>query len=205
MLFVVIVFKLGCAIAGATIAARKNRSAGVWFFVCLLFTLLGLIILACLPSLSTETEALADAGPLSPEWQAKIAEDPALARAVDTIRPYGTGLVTKFMDTYTSAAEKTDPVLLAQTIRDSRETDPGHLLEKVEPHLSFFAKAKAGNVAIMKNGEALLEQNGTIVRYPDAFALREATGDHEQWPHIDDLDVKRTVAVAISPHIPATA
>lgn len=50
----ILLFRLGAAIASAILADRKNRSAVSWFFLSAIWGFMGLIILACAKTLDKD-------------------------------------------------------------------------------------------------------------------------------------------------------
>lgn len=52
----ILVIWLLCAVGAAMIASSKGRSGGGWFVAGLLFSVFAILIVACLPSLSTDPQ-----------------------------------------------------------------------------------------------------------------------------------------------------
>ena len=59
----ILIFWLICAFVTAIIASSKGRSGVGWFFVGLLISVFGIILIACLPSVQTQDSKPVSNGP----------------------------------------------------------------------------------------------------------------------------------------------
>ena len=156
------------------------------------------------------------------KWQALLDFDPEIARIEATLRPFGQKYVDQFAAGYlvlndkayipniikkvTETAEQDAAERGAAEARwENRFSDPTHLLWLASENITFLGTASFGSIAILKNGQTLVERNGTISKFPDATSLRAAARDQSQWMPVDDPTVKLQLVKLFSAHVPGMA
>jgi hypothetical protein len=152
-------------------------------------------------------------------WNALVEYDPELARVEATLQPYGQKYIDQLATAYLTLNDKNKlPDIIKKIIetakRDSadaaaaeerrrnRFSDPAYVLQLAKEKFDHLASRPYGNIAVLKDGSALLLQsNGKVSEYSNAIGLRDAFNDREHWSDMTDESKIRFVRT-IAAHIP---
>lgn len=143
------------------------------------------------------------------KWQALVEFDGEIAEIERVLRPYGQKYVDQFAAGYLALNEKTyvqkimDKVI--ETARDdaakadeaeerwrNRFSDPSYVLKFAKENFECLTARSYGNVALLRDGSALLERNGQVSKYNTPVDLRDAMNDQESW--FDNMSERDKVA-----------
>lgn len=153
------------------------------------------------------------------KWKALVEFDPEIARIESTLRPYGQKYVDQFAAGYLILNDKAYIQNIIQKVIETarqdaaeakaaearwakRFSDPSFIIKLADEKLAFLGAAPFGHVAILKDGQTLVERNGSISKFQDATAVRAAARDQSQWMPIDDPAAKLRLVKLFAPHVP---
>lgn len=120
LLIVAIVF----GAIGAAVASGKGRNPFLWFIICALVPLIGLLILACLSNQKVATEALPAARTdLDERWDNLAKFDPDIRAAVGRLEPFGLVAVSAFKVIYSDVQDKASIPSIVAEIESATTTD----------------------------------------------------------------------------------
>lgn len=107
---------LGCALIGAGMASGRNRRPAVWFFICFLSGIFGVIALAFMGDAPAEASPASSAVALDlRRWHALVDVDPEIAAAAAEVRQHGTYYENVLAEKYLVLNEKVYlPTLVAK-------------------------------------------------------------------------------------------
>ena len=152
-------------------------------------------------------------------WKALVEFDPEIAKIEATLKPFGQKYVDQFAAGYLALNDRNYiPNIIEKILetarRDSEErkaqeelwanryADPNYILRAAGERIVFLGASVYGNVVVLKDGRAFLDQNDQITSFADAVALREAVKDRSEWAHIEDADTKLKIIKKVILHAP---
>jgi hypothetical protein len=209
-----VIFGLICG----AMAASKNKNVFLWFVAGLFFGFIPLIILAMSSPEKSQEEKIAEALTTSnttttssiydvKRWKALVEFDPEIAAAANSVLPFGQKYVDQLAEKFLALNDKQylssiagKIIILAQ--QDAAEADAASFLTLADEKIMFLGTTPIGPVAVLKDGQALLEQRGQISKFPDAASLRKATNDQSQWMPVEDRTAKLQLAKLFALHVP---
>jgi hypothetical protein len=154
------------------------------------------------------------------KWNALVEFDPEIARIEAILRPHGQKYIDQLATAYLTLNDKNKlPDIIKKIVetakRDSAEaaaaeeqrrnrfSDPAYVLQFAKEKFDRLASRPYGNIAVLKNGSALLLQsNGKVSEYSDTIGLRHAFNDREHWSDMTDNESKIRFVRSIAAHIP---
>jgi predicted flap endonuclease-1-like 5' DNA nuclease len=196
------------AAGGAAIASRKNRNVLVWCLVCLIFSWMGLIVIAVLPkvardektrsSTTAEQASSADAPVIDEKrWAELVAADADLAAGVERLRPYGERYVKELAATLLASdgPHVAGPLidgLLAKAKADAESAN----VDELARHVDHIYRAARGPVAVLSDGRALAQFEGNFYEFRYVTDYRVVYLDRGDWEEITDAEEKRRFYLA---------
>lgn len=217
---------------GGLVARGKNRNPFLWAILCFIFPIALLIVAVLPRAdaeTDPQKESPLLAGPVKPaprsydydrkKWDALIQFDPEIARAAEALKPHGEQYVHQLAEGYLTLNDKSYLPNIVQKVTETvdadiaaakaeearwaeRYSDPAFLAALAEQKKVLFMKAGAGPIAILDDGQVLMERDGQLVHFENADALRDTTNDRDHWDILGDEEAKGRLAKLIAPQVP---
>jgi hypothetical protein len=199
---------VGIAGSAAAIANRKGRNGVAWFLLCFfLLGLIGLIIVACLPSLiPDEARTVAPAAPPYDvaKWNALVASDPEIAASAHRLSRHGEQYVAELAVAVLANGKHNLAVLTQHLVDKARAeaialSDPAGL-DQIGRHVMTIFRTPRGLVAQLKDWRVLAQVEGAYMVFSSAGDYRERYRDNDMWPEVTSPEERRSfIAAARTP------
>jgi hypothetical protein len=195
---------VGIAGSAAFIANRKGRNGVAWFLICFfLIGLIGLIIVACLPSLiPDEARTIAPATPPYDvaKWNALVASDPEIAASAHRLSRHGEQYVRELAATVLANGKHNLAVLTQRLVDKARAeatalSDPARL-DQIGRHVTTIFRTPRGPVAQLKDWRVLAQVEGAFMVFASAGDYRERYHDNDMWPELTSPEERRSFLAA---------
>jgi hypothetical protein len=198
---------VGLGAAGAVVARRKNRSALLWFIVCFIFVLFGLLFLAFMPKRAPRGgPAIALAANDAEKWAMLLASDAEVADAAAKLRSYGERYEAGFASALLSRADGSDrrsiiENALARARADAGIVAEGEAAQEDENKVNSVFRTSRGMVAQFRDGRALAQTAAQFTLFDSLESYRRFYADDDAWWEITKPEEKRAFLAAAGVHL----
>ena len=164
----ILLIALVSGLIGGFIANSKGKHVFLWFILCALFPLVGLIVLLLSKSnLQPPQAALATSGYDDARWSALLAYDPDLKAAADRVAPYGQACVDRLARDFLALNDKSYLDRIVDEITRDADAERARRRDEIVAHGDYKSVAWA--------------------KYGDGTFVAELPGGHREFRSMDDL------------------
>ncbi|MFG1225279.1 YrzE family protein [Xanthobacter wiegelii] len=163
---VIVLIALVSGLIGGFLASSKGKNVFLWFILCAMFPLVGLIIL--LFSKNKAAQAALPAGAYdAARWNTLVSYDPELKAAADRLAPYGQSYVDQLARDFLALGDKAYLARIADQIEQAAKNEAAQRRDEVVAHGDF--------------------RNVSWTKYGDGTFVAEMPDGHREFRSMDDL------------------